>query len=255
MFKHQHPYKPFIPENATKLIVGTLPPPRFTIGDLKPADVDFCYGSSDGQLWKILDQLFQLNLKYEISEEAIIQRKQFLINRNIGICDIVESAEREKIDASDLGMQNIVLRDLIGYLQKHPKVDTLLFTGGNSKNGPEYFFRRHLKEHNMKLELVSNEVPRIHQFELCHSEQNVCHSERSEESQTSNLNDKILRFLPAGWHGALNDKRIIKTVSLTAPSGAANRAVGSMPLYKHLKQKNPEFNTLDFRMMQYREFF
>ncbi|TYA54790.1 uracil-DNA glycosylase family protein [Formosa maritima] len=219
MFKHQHPYKPFIPKNTTKLIVGTLPPPRFTIGKLKPEDVNFCYGSSDGQLWKILDELFQLNLKYETTDEAIHQRKQFLIDRNIGICDIVESAEREKIDASDLGMQNVVFRDLIGYLKVYPKVETLLFTGGNSKNGPEYFFRKHLKEYNLKLELVSKEVPRIHQFEL------------------------------------FNSERIIKTVSLTAPSGAANRAVGSMPLYKQLKQKNPEFNTLDFRMMQYREFF
>ncbi|PWK18723.1 uracil-DNA glycosylase family protein [Xanthomarina spongicola] len=233
MFKHQHPYKPFIPEHATKLIVGTLPPPRFTIGDLKPADVDFCYGSSDGQLWKILDELFQLNLKYETTNEAILQRKQFLISRHIGICDIVESAERDKIDASDLGMQNIVLRDLVGYLKKYPKVDTLLFTGGNSKNGPEYFFRRHLKEYNLKLELVSNEVPRIHQFVIP---------------------SKMPASRQEAWE-SVEKKRIIKTVSLTAPSGAANRAVGSMPLYKQLKQKNPEFNTLDFRMMQYREFF
>ena len=162
-----------------------------------------------------------------------MQRKQFLISRHIGICDIVESAERDKINASDLGMQNIVLRDLVGYLKKYPKVDTLLFTGGNSKNGPEYFFRRHLKEYNLKLELVSNEVPRIHQFVIP---------------------SKMPASRQEAWE-SVEKKRIIKTVSLTAPSGAANRAVGSMPLYKQLKQKNPEFNTLDFRMMQYREFF
>ena len=46
MFKHQHPYKPFIPEGTTKLIVGTLPPPRFSFGELKKDDVNFCYGSS-----------------------------------------------------------------------------------------------------------------------------------------------------------------------------------------------------------------
>jgi len=114
-------------------------------------------------------------------------------------------------------MKNIVLRDLVGYLKKFPEVDTLIFTGGNSKNGPEYFFRRHLKDYSLKLELVSNEVPRIHQLRL--------------------------------------DNRIIKTVSLTAPSGSANRAVGSMELYKQLKTKNPDFTTFDFRVMQYREFF
>ena len=225
LFKHTHPYAPFLLSEATKLIVGTLPPPRFTTGELKPQDVDFCYGSCNGQLWPILDRIFDLGLKYETTKEAIEQRQRFLIEKKIGVCDIVESAEREKIDASDLGMQNVVLRDLVGYLKKHPNIKTLLFTGGNSKNGPEYFFRRQLKEYGIKLKTVSNVVPRIHHLEL---------------PITSNGIEKY---------------RTVKTVSLTAPSGAANRAVGSLQAYKDLKSKNPEFNTLDFRVIQYREFF
>ncbi len=185
----------------------------------KEGDVDFCYGSRDGQLWLVLDKIFRLDLKFETTPEAITQRINFLKKRGVGICDMVESSLREKIDASDLGMQQVELRDMIGILRKHPKVNRLLFTGGNSKNGPEYFFRRHLREidENIQLKIVSNEVPRVHQFTL--------------------------------------DNRSITTVSLTAPSGAANRAVGSMALYKQLKQKNPDFNTIDFRVMQYREWF
>ena len=217
MFLHQHPYQPFIQKDTTKLIVGTLPPPRFTTGVLLEKDVDFCYGSCYNSLWKKIEVIHNLNLRYDNSQEAVEERKQFLIQHKIGVCDIVDSAERDKIDASDLGMRNIKLRDVIGYLKQFPRVDTLLFTGGNSKNGPEYFFRRHLKDYNLKLELVSKEVPRIHQLLL--------------------------------------DDRIIKTVSLTSGSGAANISIGSMPLYKQLKAKNPKFNTFDFRVMQYREFF
>ncbi|TRO65546.1 uracil-DNA glycosylase family protein [Christiangramia sabulilitoris] len=219
LFHHKHPFPPFIPENATKLIVGTLPPPRFTKRQLRQDDVDFCYGSGDGQLWIILDRIFDLNLKFENTPEAVKQRKDFLVERGIGICDVVESSRREKVDASDLGMQKVELRDMIGILKNYPKVDTLLFTGGNSKNGPEYFFRKYLREseHDISLKVVSNKSPRIHQFLL--------------------------------------DGRLIKTVSLTAPSGAANIAVGSSALYKELKKKNPEFNTIDFRVLQYREFF
>lgn len=209
------------------MIVGTLPPPRFTTGELKPQDVDFCYGSCNGQLWPILDSIFHLGLKYETTQEAVDQRKQFLMKNKIGVCDIVESAEREKIDASDLGMQNVVLRDLVGYLQEYDNIETLLFMGGNSKNGPEYFFRKQLKEHGLKLKVVSDIVPRIHHLEL------PLESGKSVQALS----------------------RTIKTVSLIAPSGAANRAVGSLPAYKDLKNKNPEFNTLDFRVMQYREFF
>ncbi|SDE87019.1 G/U mismatch-specific uracil-DNA glycosylase [Pricia antarctica] len=220
MFLHTHPYGPFLFPEATTLIVGTLPPPRFTSRELCEGDVDFCYGSRNGQLWPILDEIFDLGLVYETTREAIEQRKQFLFKRRIGICDIVEGAEREKMDASDLGMQNVQLRDLVRILQAYPNIDTLLFTGGNSKNGPEYFFRKHLKDYGLQLELVSGEVPRIHRF-----------------------------ILPS------ENDRIIKTVSLTAPSGAANRAVGSLASYKKMKDENPNFNTVDFRVMQYAPFF
>ncbi len=225
MFQHIHPYEPFLFEEATKLIVGTLPPPRFTTGDLRNGDVDFCYGSRDGQLWPILDRIFDLNLLFETTYEAVRQRKDFLRSRKIGICDIVDRAERSKVDASDLGMQQVRLRNLIGYLKQYPKIDTLLFTGGNSKNGPEYFFRKQLKESGLPLKVVSDVVPRIHEFEL-----------------------------PYGTN-ADEITRTIKTVSLTAPSGAANRAVGSLSAYKKIKEQHPEFTTLDFRVLQYTPFF
>lgn len=217
MFFHKHPYAPFIREDTKKLIVGTLPPPRFTTGDLLEKDVDFCYGSYYNSLWLYIDRIHELNLRYDNSQEAIKQRKHFLIENQIGVCDIVESAERDKINASDLGMQNIELRDVVGYLLKYPTIQTLLFTGGNSKNGPEYFFRKHLKGYQIKLDLVASETPKIHQFSL--------------------------------------EDRIIKTVSLTSGSGAANISIGSNPLYKQLKAKNPDFSTFDFRVLQYREFF
>ena len=221
MFVHSHPFEPFLFEDATKIIVGTLPPPRFTTREER--DVDFCYGSRDGQLWPILDQIFGLNLKFETTNDAIEQRKQFLIQRKIGICDIVESAERTKIDASDLGMENVKLRNIISYLQKLPNLKTGLFTGGNSKNGPEYFFRKLIKQKGIQLKVIHDQVPRIHQFEL-----------------------------PLSIN---NDSRLITTVSLTAPSGAANRAVGSLRDYKEMKEKNPTFSTLDYRIMQYKQYF
>lgn len=237
LFLHIHPYEPFLFKEATKLIVGTLPPPRFTTGELKDGDVDFCYGSRDGQLWPILNVIFDLGLKFETTNEAIEQRINFLRRRKIGICDIVASAERTKVDASDLGMQNIKLRNLIFYLQQYPNIHTLLFTGGNSKNGPEYFFRKQLKETNLALEEVNGEVPRIHQFVL------------PNDITSSTRHKKSLTEEPS------TPDRVIRTVSLTAPSGAANRAVGSLSAYKKLKVENSNFNTLDFRILQYRPFF
>ncbi len=218
MFKHPHPYPPYIPENTTKLIVGTLPPPRFSSHELKTGDVDFNYGSKDGQLWLILDKIFEAQLSYETTDKAIKERQDLLKAQHIGICDMVACAYREKIDASDIGIKQYELRDLIAVLKNHPTIKTILFTGGNSKNGPEYFFRKHLKDYpEIKLKRINQETPRLHVFSL--------------------------------------GDRTITTVSLTAPSGSANRAVGSMSLYKSLKQKNPDFTTIDFRVLQYTPYF
>ena len=217
MWFHKHPYPPYIPETATRLIVGTLPPPRFSSGELNDQDVDFCYGSSNGMLWKIWDRLYDLKLVYENTYYAIEQRKAFLKRERFGICDILEGAYREKIDASDRGMQDVQLRDILFILKQHPKVETLIFTGGNSKNGPEYFFRKILKNAKIPFNCLNNDVPRVHQF---------------------------------SWAG----RNIIK-YSLTAPSGTANRAIGSMIAYKKAKQRNPNYNTLDFRVEQYGSVF
>jgi len=217
MFLHQHPYPPFIPANATKLIVGTIPPPRFSTGNLYQEDVDFCYGSKHGLLWPILNEIFDLGLVYENTNEAIHQRKSFLTGLGIGICDMVESCSRNKIDASDLGMLEVTLRDLTDILNENKSVNTLLLMGGNSKNGPEYFLRSHLRSKGITMTKISLERPRIHEFTM--------------------------------------DNRTISVISLISPSSAANRSIGSDPLYKAQKALRKNYSTLDYRIQQYQNFF
>lgn len=217
MFLHCHPYDPFVPSGCDRLIVGTLPPPRFSRRNLYAEDVDFCYGSRDGLLWPVLEQVYKTPLQYSNSEAAVQERRKLLGAQGVGVFDIVASALREKEDASDLGMQDVKLRDLIAALRDLKEVKALLFTGGNAKNGPEYFFKKHLREKGIRLECLSDEVPRLHRFYL--------------------------------------DGRAIYTVSLTAPSGSANRAIGGMDAYKKRKAEDPSYTTLDFRVQQYKPYF
>jgi len=217
MFHHFHPYEPFIKKDTKKLIVGTLPPPRFCTKEYKVNDVDFCYGSQDGLLWKALDVIFDLKLEYLNTKEEITKRKNFLIKEKIGVCDIVNSCKREKIDASDLGMSEVELRDILKYIKKFKNIETIIFTGGNSKNGPEYFLRKILKEKNIKFMQTSKQIPKVHEFSF--------------------------------------EERLIKTISLTSPSNAANRFIGSNLLYKENKIKNPAYTTFDFRVEQYKKVF
>ena len=168
-------------------------------------------------LWPVLDEIFHLGLRYDNSREAVKERQDFLVREKLGICDIVESCKRSKIDASDLGMTEIRLRNIVQQLQLHPGINTLIFTGGKPKNGPEYLFRRQLKSYELQLHPVGCDVPRVHQF----------------------------TFLD----------RVYTTISLTSPSNAANRAIGSSGLYKKRKTENPSYTTFDFRVEQYRKVF
>ena len=217
MFRHLHPYEPFIPIKTKTLIIGTIPPPRFSNGPLFEEDVDFCYGSKYGLLWPLIDKIYNLQLEFKNNVDAVQQRKAFLTKYKIGICDMVESCERKRNDASDLGMENILLRDLLFHLKKNPIINLILFMGGNSKNGPEYLFRKILRKNSIQLKSVSNESPKIHKF---------------------NLKNKT-----------------IKTISLISPSNAANRSIGANPLYKKFKLQNTSFNTFDFRYLMYKKYF
>jgi len=217
LFFHFHPYKPFLQSTTKRIIVGTLPPPRFCTKEFKPKDVNFCYGSCDGLLWPVLEKIYEQRWNYDNGDEAVTQRKEFLIKHQIGFCDIVDSCKREKVDASDLGMSEVKLRDILTYIDEYPSIETIIFTGGNSKNGPEYFLRKILKEQNIKYTVISNDIPRVHEFKL--------------------------------------QERIIKTISLTSPSNAANRSIGANIHYKKNKEINSSYSTFDFRVEQYKKVF
>ncbi|WP_419765937.1 MAG: uracil-DNA glycosylase family protein [Arcobacter sp.] len=217
MFYHFHPYEPFLNHTNKRIIVGTLPPPRFCNKEFKKNDVDFCYGSKDNLLWQAFDKIFNLKLSFQNTTEEITKRKEFLIKNQIGICDIVESCKREKIDASDIGMREVILRDILDYLKEYKNIQTIIFTGGLCKNSPEYFFRQVLKKENIPLKLISENIPKKHEF--------------------------------------IYDKRNIQTISLTSPSNAANRSIGANKYYKKMKKENQNYTSFDFRLEQYEKVF
>lgn len=217
MLIHQHPYPPLICPSTEKLIVGTLPPPRFSLGELFDEDVDFCYGSKYGLLWPILERIFETELIYENTAMAIQQREKLLLDNKIGICDLVESCEREKADASDLGMLNIETRDILGVLERFPNITKMFLMGGKSKNGPEYLLKRLVKQEQLSL------IP--------------------------------IRESPVREHALMVDERKVHVFTLISPSSAANRSIGNSESYKSQKKLNPNFSVLDFRIAQYKSVF
>ncbi|DAB34478.1 MAG TPA: DNA glycosylase [Sulfurospirillum sp. UBA12182] len=213
MFRHFHPYEIYIPQDTKKLIIGTLPPPRFCTREFKPNDVDFPYGSEDGLLWKVLDKIYSLDLEYNQSITAIQQRKEFLMRENIGICDIVSECKREKINALDSGMREIIPRDILKVLREYTSIHTLIFTGVM----PRMIVEKILNKEDISFTCKDEDIPQVHEFFYA--------------------------------------KRVIKAISLTSPSPAANRSIGANKTYKKKKSDTPMYNTFDFRVEQYEKVF
>lgn len=217
MFIHIHPHEPIFFNNTKAFICGTLPPPRFSTNQLKLDDVNIAYGSRDSMLWPVLNKIYNLNLKYENKENEIKKRMDFLQKAKLGICDIVASCKREKIDASDMGMKDIVIRDILGYIKKYKSIQTIILTGSSSTNSPLYFLKKILKENKLKLHLIKESIAKEYKFDF--------------------------------------NSRTIIVIALTSPSNAANRFIGSNSEYKRQKALNNSYNTFDFRVEQYQKVF
>lgn len=128
--KSKHPYCPFIPEGATKLIIGTMPPYRFckTPKELYEDDVDFYYGSKDNDFWNLLSQITGAKLDKKNTETAIIQRKALLSKLHIGITDIIEQCTHINGKSTDDSLDDIVLKPINELLSHHPEIDSLIYT-------------------------------------------------------------------------------------------------------------------------------
>lgn len=139
-----HPYEPYIPENATKLIIGTMPPFRFCVSgkrSLFANDVDFYYGSKDNAFWKLLSEVTGVTLDFVNSPDAVNQRKQLLMNLHMGITDIVGSCIHHNGKADDTSLLTIEVKPLDKLLLDHPNIQELVYTNrGEVKKYINHFF-------------------------------------------------------------------------------------------------------------------
>ena len=131
-----HPYDPFVPPGATKLIIGTIPPYRFCIEPqaLRDGDVNFYYGSRANAFWRLIEQVTGEAFDYENTERAVEQRKAFLTRRRIGVTDVVRSCVHRDGKSDDLSLTEIEPQPIEQLLAEHPTIDTLIYTGRSNQN-------------------------------------------------------------------------------------------------------------------------
>lgn len=123
----RHPWKPFIPDGAKILIMGTFPP--------KPNRwcMDFYYPNRINDFWRIMGLIFYSNKDYFWDAQArtfkISDIKQFLTEKGIALNDTGAEVRRLKDNASDKFLDIVTPVNLQALLKRMPLCRDVATTG------------------------------------------------------------------------------------------------------------------------------
>ncbi len=123
----QHPFAPFLPENARILFLGSFPPqPRRW-------SMPFYYPNWTNDFWRIMGLLFHENKDwFTVSGEKrfdMERTKAFCTEQGLALYDTACEVRRLKDNASDKHLEVVTATDIPALLEKIPNCHMLVTTG------------------------------------------------------------------------------------------------------------------------------
>ncbi|UPT78078.1 DNA-deoxyinosine glycosylase [Sulfurovum sp. XGS-02] len=119
-----HPFKPIVFKDTQTLILGSFP-------SIQSFEKNFYYAHPRNQFWKILESV----TSYPANTRD--QRLWLLKESKLGLWDMVKGCSRE--NSLDSSLENEEVNDLAAFLEAHPSITKLAFTGRKA----EALFKRH----------------------------------------------------------------------------------------------------------------
>lgn len=123
----KHPLKPFLPQNAKILMLGSFPPPR------TKWSMEFFYPNIVNDMWYLMGLLFfndknHFKVKDEkrFDKEAIVE---FCNDKGIALYDTASEVVRLKDNASDKFLEIATATDIKALLEKIPHCTAIVTTG------------------------------------------------------------------------------------------------------------------------------
>lgn len=122
-----HPLKPFIPEKARLLMLGSFPPARHRWS------MDFFYPNFQNDMWRIFGLVFFGDKDHFVDNEARTFRREeiesLLNEQGIALYDTACEVIRTQNTASDKDLQVVTPTDLDSLLQHMPMLEAVVTTG------------------------------------------------------------------------------------------------------------------------------
>lgn len=111
-------FDPIIDSCSETVLLGTIPGPQsLSIGEY--------YADPHNQFWTIIEAVFNVPISGEY-----MKRRQYLLERNIAIWDVLESAER--LGGTDKGITNATINDFHIFFCKYPTIKRVILLGNTA---------------------------------------------------------------------------------------------------------------------------
>ena len=114
-------------QDSTILILGSLP------GEESLKQQQY-YAHPRNAFWKIISEILNVTMP-----EDYDQRCALLLENNIAVWDVIESANRE--GSLDTAIKNETPNDLVSFLNQHTKITRILINGGKASKSFSKFFK------------------------------------------------------------------------------------------------------------------
>ena len=126
MSKEEHSFQPIIFKDSKVLILGSFP-------SLESFEKSFYYAHPRNQFWKLLSAV----TAYPINNQD--QKIYLLKHAKIALWDMVKNCTRE--NSLDTSLEDIEVNNLAEFLEEHPSIEKVAFTGRLS----EKLFKTHFE--------------------------------------------------------------------------------------------------------------
>jgi len=128
-----HPFQPIIYKDTKTLILGSFP-------SIKSFENNFYYAHPSNKFWKILEAV----TSYPVNNRD--QKLWLLKECKLGLWDMVRECSRD--NSLDSSLENEEVNDIAGFLEAHPSIKKLAFTGKKA----EALFKTHFS--HLEIETV-----------------------------------------------------------------------------------------------------
>lgn len=145
--QEQHPWDWYIPNGATKLLIGTFPT------DARNRKHDFFYCSSTNRFWEVLAAIAGYpNLSH--NRVAVIEeRKKVLGGLRLGLTDIGKIIYTQQGTSKDHSLFPIEFTDIFQILNDHPAIQLLIVSGDTQGNSSLSWFNIYCSLNNVKINI------------------------------------------------------------------------------------------------------